>query len=904
MVLKVNEAFVTCIMVTDENNTPAFGKTISYRVFDETYTLKTSGSMAEIGSYGIYYVSWTPDSEGYWIFEAYYSGEDFRFYDITMYQVGKGIEDDILDNIGTPVHSTISGDIADLISRTKGLNDIHDDIANLDSDIVTHATALGTHDTDIKALLTTIQTDLDSPNQYKADVSALALEATLTEIKGSGFSASTDTLEKIAEAIAGIAGGGTPPADIWSYATRTLTDPASYKADVSALALEATLGTHDTDIKALLATVQVDLDNPNQYKANVSGLALQSTLSQVNTNLNFIRQATVMAPSAGVESDGGNTSSTFKTSLSKTTDDYYKGMQIVFIPDDPISPIEFQVRRISAYNGTTKFVTVSEPFTATPNAGDAFLVVSRFSPDISGLALEATLGTHDTDIKALINALNDPAASAVADAVWDELTSGHVGAGSFGKLLADLLTESQSHPTLAEIEAGDMAAIKTETDKIPTLLTESQSHPTLAEIEAGDMAAIKTETDKIPTLLTESQSHPTLAEIEAGDIATILADTNELQTDLVDGGRLDLLIDAIKAKTDTVVWTEIAALENKIKAAPSVDSILFKSGGAVCPASKSIWDALGDGTDDLNTIDANIDAVLADTGELQTDWADGGRLDLLIDAIKAKTDNIPASPATEAKQDTIIGYIDSEVADILADTGELQTDWVDGGRLDLLIDAILADTGELQTDWADGGRLDLLIDAIKAVTDNLPDSGALSTIDTNIDDIETDTADMQPRVPRITCRMDFWSDSQAVANITAGGEAGVVSLPDVVVAGLPTGVTIIRVVALLKIAIIKDTSASDNAVDVATGHVEVQKGGGGGYVTAIDVPDNAWSIDVSEATERGGDVMIGDNDLGPSGANKVDGNATYNFEFDDIGSDGTNLQLVDVMVGLRVYFTV
>lgn len=41
-------------------------------------------------------------------------------------------------------------------------------------------------------------------------------------------------------------------AQVWTYATRTLTDPDSYKADVSSLALEATLSTHDTDIKALL----------------------------------------------------------------------------------------------------------------------------------------------------------------------------------------------------------------------------------------------------------------------------------------------------------------------------------------------------------------------------------------------------------------------------------------------------------------------------------------------------------------------------------------------------------------------------------------------------------------------------------------------------------------------------
>lgn len=38
-------------------------------------------------------------------------------------------------------------------------------------------------------------------------------------------------------------------------------------------------------------------------------------------------------------------------------------------------------------------------------------------------------------------------------------------------------------------------------------------------------------------------------------LTDILADTNELQTDLVNGGRLDLLIDGIKAKTDSLTFT-------------------------------------------------------------------------------------------------------------------------------------------------------------------------------------------------------------------------------------------------------------------------------------------------------------------------------------------------------------
>jgi hypothetical protein len=43
-----------------------------------------------------------------------------------------------------------------------------------------------------------------------------------------------------------------------------------------------------------------------------------------------------------------------------------------------------------------------------------------------------------------IAALNDPTAAAIADAVFDEATAGHVAAGSFGKLLADILTDTNA----------------------------------------------------------------------------------------------------------------------------------------------------------------------------------------------------------------------------------------------------------------------------------------------------------------------------------------------------------------------------------------------------------------------------------------------------------------------------
>jgi hypothetical protein len=45
----------------------------------------------------------------------------------------------------------------------------------------------------------------------------------------------------------------------------------------------------------------------------------------------------------------------------------------------------------------------------------------------------------------------------------------------------------------------------------------------------------------------------------------------------------------------------------------------------------------------IDTIDGIVDAIVADTNELQTDWANGGRLDLLIDGIKAVTDLLTAA---------------------------------------------------------------------------------------------------------------------------------------------------------------------------------------------------------------------------------------------------------------------
>jgi len=105
----------------------------------------------------------------------------------------------------------------------------------------------------------------------------------------------------------------------------------------------------------------------------------------------------------------------------------------------------------------------------------------------------------------------------------------------------------------------------------------------------------------------------------------------------------------------------------------------------------------------------------------------------LPDAAADAAGGLPISDAGGLDLDTQIG---TDVDAILVDTAELQTDWTNGGRLDLLIDAIKAVTDNLPnsgalTDLATAAALavvDGIVDAIKAVTDNLPNSGALTDL--------------------------------------------------------------------------------------------------------------------------------------------------------------------------------
>ena len=142
--------------------------------------------------------------------------------------------------------------------------------------------------------------------------------------------------------------------------------------------------------------------------------------------------------------------------------------------------------------------------------------------------------------------------------------------------------------------------------------------------------------------------------------------------------------------------------------------------------------------------------------------------------------------------------------------------------------------------------------------------------------------------------VDFWSDLDDVIDLPA--IAADTALPAVVVSGLPSGLTIDKVVVMLKTRTIENTNAGGpNAIN-GPQNIQVRKGVGA-WANAINLPDNLWTVAAS--TREAGDVLIGDNDVKAT----VDGDGTYGLQFDNALVDLASLRLNDVMVGLRFSFS-
>lgn len=154
---------------------------------------------------------------------------------------------------------------------------------------------------------------------------------------------------------------------------------------------------------------------------------------------------------------------------------------------------------------------------------------------------------------------------------------------------------------------------------------------------------------------------------------------------------------------------------------------------------------------EMDSNSTQLAAIVADTNELQTDWANGGRLDLILDSRMAEASintttgavDVVTLVTTTTTNSDMRGTDSAATAAALA-TAQSDLDIITGADGVVLlsgtqasIDAIEVDTGTT----LDGkiNTIDTVVDAIKVVTDALPEGGALTTIDANIDAILADT---------------------------------------------------------------------------------------------------------------------------------------------------------------------
>lgn len=226
------------------------------------------------------------------------------------------------------------------------------------------------------------------------------------------------------------------------------------------------------------------------------------------------------------------------------------------------------------------------------------------------------------------------------------------------------------------------------------------------------------------------------------ETATILSDTNDIQTRIpasLVGGRIDASVGAMASDVLTSTALAASAVTEIQSGLSTLDAAGVRT--AVGLASANLDTQIGTLATGASLatvagyLDTEIAAILADTNELQTDWANGGRLDLILDA-----------RASQTSVDAIAAYVDTEVAAIKAKTDNLPTDPADASvvagliaaveaKVDIIdtnVDSILVDTAEIGVAGAGltavssaanmatlAGYVDTEVAAIKAVTDRL-----------------------------------------------------------------------------------------------------------------------------------------------------------------------------------------
>jgi hypothetical protein len=317
------------------------------------------------------------------------------------------------------------------------------------------------------------------------------------------------------------------------------------------------------------------------------------------------------------------------------------------------------------------------------------------------------LAVYDPPTKAELDTGLDalPTAAENADAVWDEATTGHATSGTFGQALVPVRagTAQAGAATTITLDAGASASDDFYNNHL--LVITAGTGAGQARFITDYVGATKVAT--VATWVTNPDATSVFVLLPFSAIPGATAPT--------------------AAQVADAVWEE--AIADHSGTAGSTAEALNAAGSAGDPWVTALPGAYGAGSagkivgDNLNAtvssrasqasvdavddfLDTEVAAILADTNELQTDWANGGRLDLILDARASQTsvDDLP---------DDIVNYVPGVaqnngsydmLSDIRAKTDQLT--FTSAGKVDATIQAA-GDFAQAAADkvWSTAARI-------------------------------------------------------------------------------------------------------------------------------------------------------------------------------------------------------
>ena len=121
----------------------------------------------------------------------------------------------------------------------------------------------------------------------------------------------------------------------------------------------------------------IKTDTANNYAilnhADYGNAKLVRSTTPANTlTVDAAHNVGIIRPSGTIVDDAGNSTTVFKTNLTSSEDDYIKDAYVKFTSGANIN----QVKKISAYNGTSKVITTAA-FTDEPAENDTFVIINE-----------------------------------------------------------------------------------------------------------------------------------------------------------------------------------------------------------------------------------------------------------------------------------------------------------------------------------------------------------------------------------------------------------------------------------------------------------------------------------------------------------------------------------------------